>query len=338
MNRDKYIVNECNKEVEGEVESMVGQSKAQVAPKVSSRHNRLKLRKRIKGSSSGTLEIEEKLPGANEKGKNIDFSTKHVVYGTNYRTLENNAVTVGGASLLDSKKISKSFEDRVYSHIITSMRPFTLVSLANELRTSHVYLNSIILPLLEKKVIKRKVVGKKVKREIYWVDLEKVTKKRQFLNDESRFAKQRLKSLEYEEARLVRELKKVYSQPSNNDLDRRLCEETKHVQDLTKLINESKERISIGKDFARGTSSLKPKKPRTKKRLQQSINHMRNEWVERKRKCSYFLDELSDAMEEKPKEVMKLLKIETDEMAGEQLPPKHIISRENKKQRQGGQK
>ena len=35
-----------------------------------------------------------------------------------------------------------------------------------------------------------------------------------------------------------------------------------------------------------------------------------------------FLDNLSDAMEKKPKDVIKMLELETDEAMGVKLPPK----------------
>jgi 26S proteasome regulatory subunit (ATPase 3-interacting protein) len=52
---------------------------------------------------------------------------------------------------------------------------------------------------------------------------------------------------------------------------------------------------------------------------------MRAEWKSRKEKCMDFIDQLADGMEKKPKEIIKLLELETDEMVGVTIPPKHVI-------------
>jgi hypothetical protein len=52
---------------------------------------------------------------------------------------------------------------------------------------------------------------------------------------------------------------------------------------------------------------------------------MRDEWKKRKDKCMDFIDQLADGMEKKPKDVVKLLDLETDEMEGVAMPAKHEI-------------
>jgi len=54
---------------------------------------------------------------------------------------------------------------------------------------------------------------------------------------------------------------------------------------------------------------------------------MRAEWRERKAKTNDFVDQIADAMEKKPKDVVKLLDIETDEMAGVagSMPPRYDV-------------
>jgi hypothetical protein len=52
---------------------------------------------------------------------------------------------------------------------------------------------------------------------------------------------------------------------------------------------------------------------------------MRGEWKKRKDKCIDFVEQLADGMEKKVKDVVKLLELETDEMEGVKMPPKHTI-------------
>ena len=65
-----------------------------------------------------------------------------------------------------------------------------------------------------------------------------------------------------------------------------------------------------------------PTSPRSLKIL---INAMRDEWKSRKEKCMDFCDQLADGLEKKVKDVVKLLDLETDEIAKVTIPPKHVI-------------
>ena len=62
-----------------------------------------------------------------------------------------------------------------------------------------------------------------------------------------------------------------------------------------------------------------PSKPRDPTTLKRKINYMLTEYKTRKRKCMDFVEELSDAMEKKSKDVMsdKVLGLDTDEMEWE---------------------
>jgi hypothetical protein len=53
---------------------------------------------------------------------------------------------------------------------------------------------------------------------------------------------------------------------------------------------------------------------------------MREEWKKRKEKMVEFVDQMADAMEKKPKDMIKLLDIETDESVGAVLPEKFVAS------------
>ena len=55
---------------------------------------------------------------------------------------------------------------------------------------------------------------------------------------------------------------------------------------------------------------------------------MRGEWKKRKEKCMDFLEQLADGMEKKPKEVIKILDLDTDEIngIGAVMPPKYDVA------------
>ncbi len=239
------------------------------------------------------------------------------------------------------KRKKKTFQQQVLLHILTTMKPFTLKSLATELRTTDIALHHIMLSLLDKQVVRRKEVGKKVKKELYWVDIENATKemygKQTFSREEALTTKEELNRVRAQESDLLREIQIVESEISNDELDRRLEEKEKNIQELQDRIKAAKDRISNTQDETStkipaggrhrfgSRFQAKPKKPLTKKQLQKNINYMRSEWKARKEKCVDFLDNLADAMEKKPKEINKLLGIETDEMTGVKLPPKQVI-------------
>jgi hypothetical protein len=59
--------------------------------------------------------------------------------------------------------------------------------------------------------------------------------------------------------------------------------------------------------------------------MKMRINAMRGEWKKRKEQCMDFVETLADGLEKKPKDVVKMLELETDEMEGVTMPPKHEI-------------
>jgi 26S proteasome regulatory subunit (ATPase 3-interacting protein) len=52
---------------------------------------------------------------------------------------------------------------------------------------------------------------------------------------------------------------------------------------------------------------------------------MRAEWVKRKAKCADFVEMAADGMEKKPKEVMKVVGIDSDESEGVKVPEKYAL-------------
>ena len=125
---------------------------------------------------------------------------------------------------------------------------------------------------------------------------------------------------------------------SNEELRDKLQEEDASLQNLRERVQQAKARISNNSSqqqtfkgpnlHSLGKSrKLVNDKPKTRNQLKKEINRMRAEWKSRKEKCMDFIDNLADAMEKRPKEVVKMLDIETDEMVGVKMPPKHDLEK-----------
>jgi len=237
------------------------------------------------------------------------------------------------------KKKTKTFQQQVLLHMMTTMKPYTLKSLAVELRTTDIALRHLMLSLIDKQAVIRKEVGNKKKKELYWVDLAKATKemygKNVFSKEHHQATKEELRKVISEENGLLRIIKGMESDLSNDDLSKSLLEEEKTVEEMRKRVKDIKDRIALSKTPAKAKGRLaprgglsrfqpQPKKLKTKNQLRKDITSMRTEWKKRKEKCVDFVDQLADAMEKRPKDIHKLLDIETDEMMGVKIPPKQV--------------
>lgn len=241
------------------------------------------------------------------------------------------------------KKKKRTFQDQVLLHMMTSIKPYTLKGLASELRTTDVALQHLMLSLLDKGIVQRKEFGKKVKKELFWVDLEKATneiyKDKVPTMEDMQKAKLEQRRVSEEEIMQIQILKGTESDFTNDELSKRLEDEEKNAGDLRARVQEAKDRIAGKTNVSQGGSagpgglhqsrlarfSAPPKKPKTKKQLNKEFNYMRSEWKSRKEKCMDFIDNLSDAMEKHPKEVVKMLELETDEISGVKIPPKRDL-------------
>ena len=222
------------------------------------------------------------------------------------------------------------------------MKPFTLKSLASELRTTDVALRHLMLSLLDKNIVRKKEFGKRNK-EIYYVDLDKAMAKlagpeglQRASVEETQAAKMELQRCMAKDAELQREMKSVLHELSNSDLGKRLKDEEEELEKLRARVIAAKGRISNSNDrktsnkvgarastfrFSREAASSNL----TSKQIKVRFNYMRAEWRERREKCNDFIDNLADAMEKKLKDVHRLLDIETDKMAAVTMPPKKVI-------------
>lgn len=237
-----------------------------------------------------------------------------------------------GKSTLKKKR---TFQDHVVAAMIFSCKPYTLKTLAQSLHTTEIALNHLMLSLLDKKVVIRKEFkskGGKVK-ELYWANQESKAKEIVSLlpsADDMRDAQQELKALSREQSQIAKEYSLVTQEPSNDEIALQLTEVTAAVHDLKDQLSAMKDRIQDMKQ-PQPMRGVKPKsaaqltRERCPRRMKIRINRMRDEWKKRKEKCTDFIEQLSDGMEKRPKDVIRILDLETDEMLGVKIPPKLVV-------------
>mmetsp|Transcript_17709 Transcript_17709/g.24987 ORF Transcript_17709/g.24987 Transcript_17709/m.24987 type:complete len:580 (-) Transcript_17709:132-1871(-) len=229
----------------------------------------------------------------------------------------------------------KSFQQEIIDHLLIQMKPFTLKSLATEMRTTDVALNHLMLSLIDKNVIRKKEFsgkgGKRVK-ELYWLNLENVSK---VINESGKSvqikdlneAKSQLKSLIHSEHSLLQKIQMIEGQMSKTDLDETVTKEEELVKDLKEKIAQThKSVVALEKrcnSTSSGAGSIQRNMQISTLQLKIKINSMLKEWKKRKEICVDFVENVADAMEKKIKDVYQLLEVETDEMMKVTMPKKH---------------
>lgn len=277
--------------------------------------------------------VKEKNPDGTKKTKKMDSpgpSLEKQVPVTNILTDKASKVP---------KKKKLTFQKQVLSHLLTSLKPFTLKTLAADLKTTDTALHHLMLSLLDKQVVRRKEVGNKIKKEIYWIDIEKASKEfygTTMSNENDRLqADVELKQSLQKEQDVRKVLSDFSSELSNQELSIQVNRLDEEVSQLQTRVQQMKDRIANASKNASqpiGNSRLLvgmkqnlSKKPLTKNQLKKNINSMRLEWKSRKDKCVDFVENFADAVEKKPKDIYKLLEVETDEMNGVKIPPKQPL-------------
>lgn len=236
------------------------------------------------------------------------------------------------------KKISKkmALEDQVAHRLFWSFKPHTLRSLADDLKTTETTLEHCFLSLIDKGLVIKKdfMSGKGRVKTLYWANHDTKSKAVNLgtectLGDREK-TKHTVQTLQTDVSTLKAELSQTLLQPSNTELTEHVAKAESEIELAKQRTDEIKSRIEARmllkskstKKRPYGAVSSVDSSPRSLKRR---INHMRDEWKNRKAKCNRFLDLLADGLEKKPKDVIKLLEIDTDEMNDVVLPPKHNI-------------
>jgi DNA-binding transcriptional regulator GbsR (MarR family) len=238
------------------------------------------------------------------------------------------------------KKKKMTFQDQVLNHMLFSFKPFTLKTLAEALKTTDTVLNFVMLSLTDKDlVIKKDFTSAKGKpKTLYWANHDSKAKEvaaAMASSEEIEATEVELEGLRRQQAALSSALTGLSGQLSNEELTSQLVQEEAELETLRHQLKGAKARIQAAKAPPKQPKSIMDRGPvksaallareRCPRRTKMRINAMRGEWRKRKEQCTDFIDMLADGMEKKPKEVIKLLEIETDEIIGVEMPPKHVI-------------
>ena len=231
-----------------------------------------------------------------------------------------------------SKKMS--FQDQIVNKLFWSFKPFTVRSLCDELKATENTVEFCMLSLVDKGVaVKKDFTSAKGRvKTLYWANHDTKSKEVSVGTEttaaERHETKQQVQDLQSQEAHLNQQLAVTLQQPSNADLSSSLALAEGALKEATQMVRAMKDRINAHKQTANSKKrpfSACSKHDCSPRGMKARINHMRHEWVKRKAKCRDFVELLADGMEKKPKDVIKLLDIETDESCDAAVPPKHQI-------------
>ena len=229
------------------------------------------------------------------------------------------------------KKKKLNFQDQVFQHMFLGMKPFTLKSLAAELNQSDTALNYVMLSLVDKGlVVKRDITSNKGRtKTLYWA-VDGVTSKEVAATHaanpaECQAAKQKLHSVQAELSSMLKTMADIQSDLSNQQVDERLQQQEAALKECKDKIQTIRTRLQAPVATGSTRFGAPNKTPATIPQLKRRINHMRDEWKQRKQKCMDFCDQLADAMEKKRNHVLKLLDVETDEECKVTLPAKYEV-------------
>lgn len=259
----------------------------------------------------------------------------------------NSKSTAGGGaeSRTSAPSLSKknlTFQDQVLRHMLISCRPFSLKTLAKSLHTTETALNFLMLSLVDKHLVIKKEFASTngASKELYWADQERTSREVASIlqpvpAEERKAALEQLQSLQQKHATLARDLADCTNEPSNEDLSNQVRKEEEQIASLQQKVAEIRARIQAQQSgeggkapvAKKGFASFKNRNPTpsSPRRLKLRINNIRDAWKNRREKCNDFCEQLADGMEKKVKDVIKLLDLETDEMAKVTMPAKYAI-------------
>lgn len=236
---------------------------------------------------------------------------------------------------LKTKKKKRSFQDQLLELLFMSGKPYTVKMLAQQLQSTDSSIEFCLISLVDKGwVFKKEFASKSRSKELFWANQD--AKNKELMDSlclvppqEIEQAQGELACLQREHTLLVNEITGITKAPSNTELNDQVQAMVKQVQELEQRLQETHARIRAteskpSKKPATMLSNRKQSsKPQSTKQIKKRINAMRLQWKTRKEKCMDFIEQLADGMEKKVKEVLNLLELETDEMVGVKIPPKH---------------
>lgn len=251
-------------------------------------------------------------------------------------------------SATKTKQKKMRYDQQILHHMVMSMKPFSARVLAQELNTTEQQLHHALLGMKDKGLVIEKEFTTSSNgrcKTLMWANLESHSKDAipaTYDPEKACEARRQLLLLQKQEAGLQQELSVLTELPCNNDLSAQLDAAETELASLKQLWEKTRARIKRSKVQApaaalspgfRGVQpQLVPKsaaqlsRERCPRGLKIRINIMRQEWRNRKEKCKDFIENLSDAMEKKPKQVNNILDVETDESVGVIMPKKYQIT------------
>lgn len=292
-------------------------------------------------------------PPAKPSGEQTASSATTKASAVAATTTETTTTTTTTTEPPKKKKKKMNFQEQVMYHMLCAFKPFTLKTLADELKTTETALNYVMLSLLDKGLVLKKdfTSAKGRVKTLYWANHDCKAKEVNVVAvaataQERDAAKQEMKELRAKEASLKSILAQVMEGPSNQELTEKLEREEALLRQVLQRLDEVKARVRAAagsnkpsndvatqqrpKPFGGNGGPLKSAallaRERCPHRLKLRINHMRGEWKKRREKCVDFLEQLADGMEKKSKEVVKILDLDTDEMNGAVMPPKYDVA------------
>ena len=227
------------------------------------------------------------------------------------------------------KKKRRTFQDGVYLTMLNGCRPYSLRTLAASTGSTEQALNSVMLSLVDKDLVRKKDFpsggGARV-RTLYWANQSAKGREAAAYHsaapDEIDKARAELVALRQKLRSARTELEATLREPTNSVLADRIQKAEAELAALGAEAAAARGRIEANGNTGDPGPALGERCPR---RTKMRINHMREEWVQRKLKCTDFLAMLADGLEKKVKDVVKMLEIETDEAGGVQIPPKYVL-------------
>jgi hypothetical protein len=241
----------------------------------------------------------------------------HVV-SASAASVQDDASAKSAAVKTKTKKLT--FQEQVMLHMLNAFKPFTLKSLAEEMKSNEASINFVLLSLTDKGLVLQKdfTSSKGRVKTLFWANHNGKAKEVSVtVNDRSmdpaerERAQCRMLELRNQIAAVKGQHQQVLQTPSNEDLSQQLTAEELAWQELQQRLLEVKSRIQKNAPVSKDSCPV---------RLKQRINHLRREWLRRKIMCSEFLEELMFGLEKKMKDVLGLVDIETDVMHGAVLP------------------
>mmetsp|Transcript_17501 Transcript_17501/g.26493 ORF Transcript_17501/g.26493 Transcript_17501/m.26493 type:complete len:549 (+) Transcript_17501:244-1890(+) len=298
-----------------------------------------------KGNTESTKSRSSLTSEPSESKQNASDQTYSISKTAEEASKQPNDKNLGKGGPKPKKKKKRTFQDHVIAEMLFSCKAYSLKTLASAVNSTENGLNHLMLSLLDKKIVfKKEFTSKSGKiREIYWSNQESNAKEvLKLIPDANEVVacKEELASLQKLEKDIAKDVAFLTQELSNEDIETQLLNLEAAVSKHKTEVAESHERIRrfksnhssneanrVGRFRAIGPPKTPAQlaKERCPRRMKMRINALRANWKSRKEKCTDFIDQLSDGMEKKPRDIIKLLDLETDEMEGVKMPPKYVI-------------